>query len=125
MDEEKSEVTETKVEKPEKPKVLLVSAILATIWLIIAICSFASAAGSSSGAAEQIGTAIAGVMIIPFVIIAGLGLIFNWLSWALKKHGFAITAGVLYCVSLIAITYNFGFIPSIVLTFIGSAKLKK
>lgn len=104
---------------------LLVSALIATIWLIVAICSFASAVGSSNGTAEQIGAAIAGVMIIPFIIIAGIGLIFNWLSWALKKHGFAIAAGVLYCVSLLAITYDFGFIPSIVLTFIGASKLKK
>lgn len=123
MTEEKNE-SQKVLGREKKPTVLLVSAIIATLWIIFGIYSFADATGSASGAAEQIGTAIAGAMIIPFLIIAGLGLLFNWLGWALKKRGFAITAGVLYCVSLIGFTYTFGLIPSIILTFIGVAKLK-
>ena len=123
MSEEKTVPQET-VNAKKKPTILLVSAVIATLWIIFGIYSFADATGSASGAAEQIGTAIAGTMIIPFLIIAGLGLLFNWLGWALKKRGFAITAGVLYCVSLIGFTYTFGLIPSIVLVFIGVAKLK-
>lgn len=121
MSEENSAVAK---EVRKKPTVLLVSAIIATLWIIFGFHSFSSAASGASEAAEQIGTAIAGMMIIPFLIIASLGALFNWLSWALQKRGFAITAGVLYCVSLIGITYTFGLIPSIILTFIGVAKLK-
>lgn len=124
MSEEKVASQKT-VEEKKKPTILLVSAVIASLWIIFGIYSFTDAAGSATGAAAQIGTAIAGAMIIPFLIIAGLGLLFNWLSWALKKRGFAITAGVLYCVSLIGFTYTFGLIPSIVLTFIGVSKLKK
>jgi hypothetical protein len=125
MPEEKSENGEVTAVVSKKPTVLLVSAIIATLWLIFAFYSFSSATGKATEMAEQIGAAIAGVMIIPFLIIASLGALFNWLGWALQKHGFAITAGVLYCVSLICFTYTFGLVPCIVLTFIGVAKLKK
>ena len=122
MSEEK---TETIVEtKKKRPTVLLVAAIIATAWIIFGFYSFSNAASGASEVAEQIGAAIAGAMIIPFLIIASLGVLFNWLGWALQKRGFAITAGILYCVSLISITYTFGLIPSIVLSFIGVAKLK-
>ena len=122
MSEEK---TETIVEtKKKRPTVLLVAAIIATAWIIFGFYSFYNAASGASEVAEQIGAAIAGAMIIPFLIIASLGVLFNWLGWALQKRGFAITAGILYCVSLISITYTFGLIPSIVLSFIGVAKLK-
>lgn len=121
MQEEKQSVS---VKNKTKPKVLLISAVLATLWLIFGFYSFSTAAGGASGTAEQIGAAIAGAMILPFLLIGSLGALFNWLGWALEKRGFAITSGILYCVSLIAITYTFGLIPSIVLAFIGVAKLK-
>lgn len=107
-----------------RQKVLLISAIIATAWLIYGFCTFANAASGATETAEQIGAAIVGVMIIPFLIIGSLGALFNWLGWAMSKRGFAITAGVLYCVSLIGFTYTFGLIPSIVLAFIGVGKLK-
>lgn len=121
MEEEKVSV----IEKPKKQKTLLISAILALAWLILAFYAFFSATSSLNGAAEQIGAAIIGSIIIPLLIVGCLGLLFNVLGWALNKRGFVLTAGILYCVSLIAITYNFGLIPSIVLTFIGYAKIKK
>lgn len=111
--------------KSGKQKVLLIGAIISTLWLIFGFCSFANASGQATEAAEQIGTAIAGLLIVPFLIIGSLGALFNWLAWALSKRGFAIAAGVLYCVSLIGITYTFGLIPGIVLAFIGVSKLKK
>lgn len=124
MSEETTENKESTKVMKKKPTILLVSAIIATLWIIFGFYSFSSATSGASEAAEQIGAVIAGAMIIPFLIIASLGALFNWLGWAFKKRGFAITAGVLYCVSLIGITYTFGLIPSIILTFIGVAKLK-
>lgn len=125
--ETNAEMIKEKDKAPEKGKkqtVLLISAIIATLWLIFGFYSFSSAASGATEAAEQLGAAIAGIMIIPFLIIGSLGALFNWLAWAMSKRGFAITAGVLYCVSLIGFTYTFGLIPSIVLAFIGVAKLK-
>lgn len=124
MLEENVENDEAKKVVKKKPTILLVSAIIATLWIIFGFYAFSSAASGASEAAEQIGTAIAGMMIIPFLIIASLGALFNWLGWAFQKRGFAITAGVLYCVSLIGFTYTFGLILCIILTFIGVAKLK-
>lgn len=124
MSEGKIESSEATRGEKKKPIVLLVGAILATLWIIFAFRTFSSAASGANEAAEQIGAAIAGALILPFLIIASLGLLFNWIGWALKNRGFAIAAGVLYCVSLISFTYTFGLIPSIVLAFIGVAKLK-
>lgn len=110
----------------------MASWIIALIWFIVVCSSFASlmSATPTGSDAEQlgqeIGTAIGFVLQIPFLITSFLGLVFNLLGWGLSKKGFALTAGILFSVSFfLSIGNGFGYIPCLVLCFIGYSRLKK
>lgn len=81
---------------------------------------------SFEAAAEGLGKSIAMAMITPHVIVFGVGLIFNALAWLLSKPGFALVAGILYAVSAVLMfVYALFVLPSLVLAFIGYAKLRR
>lgn len=116
----------------KRDNVLLVSMIIALIWFFIVCSSFSSllSATPTGSDAEQlgqeIGTAIGFVLQIPFLITSFLALVFNILGWFLSKKGFALTAGILFSVSFFfSIGNGFGYIPCLVLCFIGYSRLKK
>lgn len=112
--------------------VVLICAIICTAWLLISyntIGGMLDAAPTGDTAEElgaALGTAIGAAMTIPFFIIAFIGQVFNWVAWLTSRKGFALTAGILYCVSLLfGFSYGLGMIPCIVLAFVGYARLKK
>ena len=112
--------------------VVLISAIICTVWLLISytiIGDMLNAAPTGDSAEElgaALGTAIGAAMTIPFFILAFIGQVFNWVAWLTSRKGFALTAGILYCVSLLfGFSYALGMIPCIVLAFVGYARLKK
>lgn len=111
---------------------LLIAAIICTVWLLISYNTIGGLleANQPGETAEElgaaVGTAIGAAMTIPFFILAFIGQVFNWLGWIFNRRGFALTAGILYCVSLVfGFSYGMGIIPCIVLAFIGYARLKK
>lgn len=116
-----------------KDKLLLISAIISTAWLIISFCIIRGALSAepagASGAEQlgyQIGTALAAAMLVPFLVLIFIGAIFNWCAWGTGRKGLALTAGILFSVSLICgFTYALGVIPCVVLSFVGYARLKK
>lgn len=112
--------------------VVLIGAILCTVWLLISyniIGDMLDAAPVGDTAEElgaAVGTAIGAAMTIPFFVLAFIGQVFNWVAWLTSRKGFALTAGILYCVSLLfGFSYGLGMIPCIVLAFVGYARLKK
>lgn len=112
--------------------VLLISAIVCTVWLLISytiIGDMLNAAPTGDSAEElgaALGTAIGAAMTIPFFVIAFIGQVFNWVAWLTSRRGFALTAAILYCVSLLfGFSYGLGIIPCVVLAFVGYARLKK
>lgn len=112
--------------------VVLIGAVLCTVWLLISyniIGDMLNAAPIGDTAEElgaAVGTAIGAAMTIPFFILAFIGQVFNWVAWLTSRKGFALTAGILYCVSLLfGFSYGLGMIPCIVLAFVGYARLKK
>ena len=112
--------------------VVLIGAVLCTVWLLISytiIGDMLDAAPVGDTAEElgaAVGTAIGAAMTIPFFILAFIGQVFNWVAWLTSRKGFALTAGILYCVSLLfGFSYGLGMIPCIVLAFVGYARLKK
>lgn len=116
-----------------KDKVLLISAIISTAWLVISFFIIRGALNAApTGGNEfeaigyQIGAAIALRMLAPFLVLTFAGVIFNWLAWAGSKKGFALTAGILFAVSLLfGYSYVIGIIPCVVLAFVGYSRLKK
>lgn len=112
--------------------VLLIGAALALAWLIFSYMSVAEVVNSvpTGDSAEalgaQVGTALGLALLVPYFIVTALGVIFDWLGWLLNKRGFALTAAILFCVALpLGIGNAVGLIPSIVLGFVGYARLKK
>lgn len=110
---------------------LFVSAVIATIWFIIVCVSLADAMKPTATQDEwaqlgqEIGASLGLVLQLPFLIVAFMGTVFNWLAWIFIKKGFAMTCGILYCVSVLLSFFNaLGYIPCIVLSFIGYANLK-
>ncbi len=107
-------------------KTLLVSGILGALYAIYLISYFSGAITKSSGAAEQVGGAIATALVTPHMILVVLAVIFNWVAYFTNKRGFALTGGILYSVGGVLFLLYLPFvIPSLVLSFVGYAKLKK
>lgn len=111
--------------KSKHSKALLISGILGAIYSIYLICYFTGAIGGSEGA-EQVGAAMATALVTPHMILVVLATIFNWVGYFTNKRGFALTGGILYSVSgVMFLIYIMFVIPSIVLSFVGYANLKK
>jgi len=119
-------------EGKKRAVVLLIGAIIAAVWFGIVCNSFGelmkpTAAGNEAEKlGREIGNSIGFVLHIPFLVASFIALLLNWLAWLLKSRGMAIACGVLYCVTLLLSIFNaLGFIPCIILSFVGSAKLKR
>ena len=111
--------------KSKHSKALLISAILGALYSIYLICYFTGAIGDSEGA-EQVGAAMATALVTPHMVLVVLATIFNWVGYFTNKRGFALTGGILYSVSgVMFLIYIMFVIPSIVLSFVGYANLKK
>jgi hypothetical protein len=116
----------------QRDKVLMVSAIIAIVWFIIVCSSFASLLNATPSGdemdqlAHEIGTSIGFALQIPFLITSFLGIVFNVIGWLISKKGFALTAGILFSVSFfLSIGNAIGYVPCLVLCFIGYSRLKK
>ena len=123
---------EYQMRKSKRDIVLFVSAIFAVVWFIFVCIGFSDLMNATPSGSEaerlgyEIGTTIGLMLQIPFLIVAFLGIVFNWLAWILSKRGFAITAGVLFSVSVFfSIGNGFAYIVCLVLCFVGASRLKK
>ncbi|MDD4592834.1 MAG: hypothetical protein PHG06_20770 [Parabacteroides sp.] len=109
----------------KRSKCLLISAILGTLYLIYIINYFINGVASTSGA-EQVGAGIATALVAPHMFLLAIAVLFNWIGWAAKMRWAALTGGILYCVSgFLFLLYVVFEIPSIILSFVGFAKMKK
>lgn len=116
------------VKEEKKSTILLISAILSLLWMILCSSTYGDVLenGLSDSVAVALGTVIGAAMLIPYMLIAWIGTIFNWVGWLTNKRAFALTAAILFCVALVlCIFWGFGLIPSIILSFIAYAKIKK
>lgn len=108
-----------------RSKMLFVASLLATIYVIYLI-SYFTGSMMSGDTAEAVGGAIATALVTPHMIIIGLGAIFGWLGFFLRKTWAALVGAILYCVgALFFLLYAMFCIPLIVFGFIGYAKQKK
>jgi hypothetical protein len=118
--------------KARRSKLLLIGGIIGLayfIYIISYIINTANSIGTGDtveSAAQALGTGLAMAMITPHTIIVGFAVLFNCLSWALNKGGFALTGGILYCIAGFFMFVYIPFVlPSLILSFIGYAKLHK
>ena len=81
---------------------------------------------TSSDSTEAIGGALATALVTPHMVVVGLGAIFSWLGFILRKPWGALVGAILYCVgALVFIVYAMFCIPLIILGFVGYSKQKK
>lgn len=112
--------------KKKISKCLLISLIIGVAYLIYSVFYWSGAAGSGADAAEQAGSGLAAVLVMPHLICTALAVLFNALGVFMKKRGFALTGAILYTVALVLFPMYFMFvIIEIVLSFIGYAKMPK
>ena len=111
--------------KKKRSILLLISAIIGTLYALYIIIYFSSSLNSND-ASEAVGAAIATALVMPHMILVVLAVIFNWVGYGTNKRGLALTGGILYSVAgVVFLMYIFFVIPSLVLSFVGYAKLKQ
>ena len=110
----------------KRSKLLLVSGILGSLYVIYLIVYFAGAATSSGDSTEQLGGALATLLVTPHMVLTGIAVIFNWLGFALKAKWAALVAGILYAVAMVLFIMYFMFvIIEMILCFVAYGKMKK
>ena len=108
----------------KRSKCLLISAIIGSLYLIFIMSCIYGTMAEATDAAEQLGVGIGAMLIAPHIFLLGLAVLFNWI-FAVNARWAALTGGILYSVStLVFIMYFIFEVPSIVLSFVGFAKLK-
>lgn len=109
----------------KRSKSLFACAVLATLYVLYIIFNLTGSM-SSTDSAEVIGGAIATALVTPHLIVVGLGAVFSWLGFFLRKMWAALVGAILYCVgALLFIVYALFCVPLIVLGFVGFSKQKK
>ncbi len=107
-----------------RSKALFVAALLATIYVIYLVFYFGGAI-TSDDSVEAIGGAIATALVMPHMIITGLGAVFSWIGFGSRKTWAALVGAILYCVGgLLFLIYIMFSIPLIILGFVGYSKQK-
>lgn len=110
----------------KKSLCLLISAFIGIAYMIYGISYWSNLNATQTDASGAIGAGIATALVIPHMICAAIALIFNILAWAMDHRGFALTAGILYAVSIVLFFAYFMFvIVEMILCFVGYARLKK
>jgi hypothetical protein len=109
----------------KKSKLLLVSWILTLLYLIT-IVVYVSTYGNSGNDTEQVGAAIAVVLMLPHLVVTLVGLILNVLAWAVNKRGFALAGAILYSVAMFLFPpYFFFILIQTILSYVAYSKMSK
>lgn len=108
-----------------RSKILFISSLIVTLYVIYLMVYFGSSMMSSDGA-SALGGVLATALVTPHMLLVGLGAVFSWVGFCFKKSWAALVAAILYCVgALLFLMYALFVVPSIILGFIGYAKQKK
>jgi len=109
----------------ELNKFTLISFGLGIAYSFYLVLYFFGAIGGQS-AEEQIGGAIATVIVMPHMIVTILAMIFNGLGCFLNKQGFVLTGAILYIVAMLLMPVYFMFtILQGILSMIGYVRMRK
>ncbi len=108
-----------------RSKVLLVSNIAASLYVIYLVTYFGGSLSSASGS-EAVGSAIATALVMPHVIMFAIGALFGWIGFFIKASWSALVAAILYAVGTVLFVAYFMFgAPILILGFVGYSKQKK
>ncbi|MCD7744242.1 MAG: hypothetical protein LUI13_02950 [Lachnospiraceae bacterium] len=112
--------------KKKRSICLLIALIIGVAYMAYSVSYWSGVAGSGADTAEQIGSGIAAALVMPHLVVAALGVLFNALGFFMRKRGFALTGAILYTVSIVLFPMYFMFvILEAILSFIGFARMPK
>ena len=96
-------------------------------WVVSTLVSaFNETTADSTSDAEIAGAAIGVSLFLPHVAIVGIGVLLNWIGYAIKMPALTLTAAILYSVgALFGILYILFIAPIIVLSFVAFAQERK
>lgn len=113
---------------------LLMSAVLGLVFFFVLVSGtftrtdeiLSQAATTAEEVGFQLGTMIGATLMIPQMIATGIAVILNGVGWGIKSRGFALAGAIVYCVAAVLMIINAPFLlPSIVLSFLGYARMRK
>ena len=113
---------------PKRSSVLFVGAIVGTVCAIYLVSYMGNSASSVSGSssASALGVSLGIAIATPSVVLSCLATIFAWIGYGTRTPGFALTAGILYAVSIAIMTPWAMFnIVQMILCFVGYSSQKK
>ena len=109
----------------KRSKLLFVTSLLASLYVLYLISYFGGAMGDLNSA-DEIGGAIATALVTPHMVVLGVGAIFSWIGFFSRKSWAVLTSAILYCVgALLFLLYIIFCLPLIILGFISYSKQKK
>lgn len=114
---------------------LLVSTIIAFAYLaILAFFTLGMMAGAITTLDDPVAAAIASgfigsilnALLLPHAVFLLLGLIFNFMGWFSKSRGLALTAAILYTISLALMPFAlYLLLAPVVLSYVGFATMDR
>lgn len=114
---------------------LLVSTIIAFVYLaILAFFTLGMMAGAITTLDDPVAAAIAGgfigsvlnALLLPHAVFLLLGLILNFMGWFSKSRGLALTAAILYTISLALMPFAlYLLLVPVVLSYVGFATMDR
>lgn len=125
-----------RTEKPRKKRSvpLLISAVLGLAFVIVLVTGatdlVSQRLSQEATTLEEVGTQLGMVigfgLMIPQMVMSAIAVILNAVGWGTNIRGFALAGAIVYCVAAVLMITNALFLlPSIVLSFVGFAKIKK
>ena len=107
---------------------LIISVALAILCLIIMIVALGTGSQglNSNDDVEVAGTALGMTIIMPCVVVGGIGTVLHTIGGCVYKRGLVLAGVICECVSVVLmITWGMFYIPAIILGFIGYAKMPR
>ena len=107
---------------------LIISVALAILCLIIMIVALGTGSQglNSNDDVEVAGTALGMTIVMPCVVVGGIGTVLHTIGGCVYKRGLVLAGLICECVSIILMfLWGMYYIPAIVLGFIGYAKMYK
>lgn len=109
----------------KRSKLLLVSGILSTIYLVYLINRFLGGIFRSEDLASILGSGIASILIMPHILALVIGVIFNWIGWIAKLKWTALVSGIMYAIAMVTMfIYSPFVVVQMIFCFIAFSKMK-
>lgn len=112
--------------KDKKSMWVLLFAVFSTLFAVIVSSIIFGAFSPTGDSAEELGGAIAGVLMVPHLGAIFLGALFGWVSFFAKANWAILTGAILLAVSLVLMPTNFFLsIPISIIGFVAYVNQKK